>query len=158
MRNKFLKTLLIALQLFLINAITTAQKVINAAGKTDYGNNIIVQYSVGEVVVEPNYGKEYNATQGVLQPKYLISGVNSPFDAQYSLRCYPNPILDALNIETNFKDFTDIRIFNMEGQLVLIKSFNYTPINLSELISGSYLLTIYSKEKNISKTIKIIKQ
>jgi hypothetical protein len=158
MKNKFLKTLLITAHFFLINSITTAQKVINAAGKTDYGNNIIVQYSISEVVVEPNFGKEFNATQGLLQPRYLITGVKSPFDAQFSLRCYPNPISDALNIETDFKDFTDIKVFNEQGQLVLIKSFNYAPINLSELISGSYLLTIYSKEKNIFKTIKIIKQ
>jgi hypothetical protein len=158
MKNKFFKTIFIAFSLLFLNTISSAQKVINAAGKTDYGNNLIVSYSIGEVVVEPILGMPYSVTAGVLQPKYLINSVKSAFDNQYMLRCYPNPVADALNIETDFKGFTAVKIFNESGQLMGIKTFNYAPINLSELTTGAYLLTLYSTEKNVSKTIKIIKQ
>jgi hypothetical protein len=158
MKNKLFKTILIAFSLLSINTLSSAQKVINAAGKTDYGNNLIVQYAIGEVVVEQILDKSYIGTAGVLQPKYLINSVKSAFDNQYTLRCYPNPVADALNIETDFENFTAVKIFNEQGQLMGIKPFNYAPINLSELTSGAYLLTLYSADKNVSKTIKIIKQ
>jgi hypothetical protein len=158
MKNKFSKTIFLAFLTLSIHTISSAQKAINAAGKTDYGNNIIVQYAIGEVVVEEIFSKANIVTQGVLQPNYVISSVKSVFDDQYSLRCYPNPVVDALNIETDFKGFTAVKIFNEQGQLMGIKTFNYAPINLSELTTGAYLLTLYSADTHVSKTIKIIKQ
>jgi hypothetical protein len=150
--------------LFLLIAIGCApiwaQKVINTAGTTAYGNNIILQYAVGEVVVEPMNGKDNRATQGVLQPRYIVApnAIQDAFDQKYTLRCYPNPVRDALHVDTNFDGFKSVQVVNMQGQIVLCLPFDYTPINLSTLATGTYLLTLISNQKDISKTIKIIKQ
>lgn len=66
---------------------------------------------------------------------------------------YPNPATDVLNFRTlNFGDI--INIYDLSGKLVLSEmsnSFN-TPINLSHLHNGVYIL------KYQDKTLKVVKQ
>lgn len=66
---------------------------------------------------------------------------------------YPNPVLDILNIETE-KEIKSLEIYNIQGQKVKIS--NQKQINVSDLVTGMYLVKIKNVENSIS-TKKFIK-
>ncbi len=81
---------------------------------------------------------------------------SNSFEA-FSLKTFPNPIKDILNINYD-KNISKIVISNLLGQEVLSKELNTNnaKIDLSTLSSGSYLVKVASE--NEVKTIKIIKE
>ena len=134
-----------------------AQKVINTTGKSITGNNLQVSYSVGEIAITPFKNGQGSVTQGLLQPFEFRVATNEPFDQQYTLRCFPNPTVGNLTIETDYKNFKIWQIVSMNGQVLSEQTFNYQPLDVANLPVGSHLL-ILRGENNISKTIKIVKQ
>ncbi|PLX07456.1 MAG: hypothetical protein C0596_11010 [Marinilabiliales bacterium] len=66
-----------------------------------------------------------------------------------NLVLYPNPVIDYLNIQQD--NFISAEIYNLQGKL-LIES-NSSKIDVSELASGVYLLTISTKNGVITKKI-----
>lgn len=73
------------------------------------------------------------------------------------LTVYPNPVKNILNFSYTH-DISSVSVYNFLGQQVLSKSLqtNKSEIDLSELTSGTYYLSIQSQDK--VKTIKIIKE
>tara|TARA_B100000941_G_scaffold289190_1_gene267621 strand:- start:2113 stop:2823 length:711 start_codon:yes stop_codon:yes gene_type:complete len=77
---------------------------------------------------------------------------------------YPNPFNSTISIRINedLQSSYKINIFDLNGKLVdtidnkdlIHKNFNY---NASNLISGIYLVNFTSKDKNLTKTITLIK-
>jgi hypothetical protein len=95
---------------------------------------------------------------------YLTDAVGisetEPFSSQISL--YPNPATDRLNIELpeGITGNTEIYIFNLKGQrlLQLEKTGNHKFLaNISDLISGVYVLKIKNSSKNFT-TSRFIKR
>jgi hypothetical protein len=95
---------------------------------------------------------------------YLTDAVGisetGPFSSQISL--YPNPATDRLNIELpeGITGNTEIYIFNLKGQrlLQLEKTGNHKFLaNISDLISGVYVLKIKNSSKNFT-TSRFIKR
>jgi hypothetical protein len=74
-----------------------------------------------------------------------------------NLIAYPNPVHDVLNISLD-EAITAVSIYNLLGQIVLVKSVNATEsaIDVSNLGSGTYFVKVQAENK--FKTIKIIKQ
>ncbi len=122
--------------------------------------NRLIEYSIGEVATTttgtPGAGDYYTA--GIIQPTYLIVNVNEAFDERYALSVFPNPVAHQLAIETDFTGFTDYRFNNLQGQKIIAGRFDYSPLDLSWMPGGIYLLTLFSTKEQITKTIKIIKQ
>jgi hypothetical protein len=75
-------------------------------------------------------------------------GINTFNPSKKSIRLYPNPTNNYLNIET--KEIGTIEIYSQLGEFVLQEKINYpkTRINVSNLLSGVYIVIIKS-EKNI---------
>ena len=75
-----------------------------------------------------------------------------------SLRIYPNPASDFINIEmlnTNLKDFS-FSITDLSGKL-LIRSENSKKIDISKLSSGIYFATMTVEDQKLTKKIVISK-
>ena len=75
-----------------------------------------------------------------------------------SLRIYPNPVSDLINIEmlnTNLKDFS-FSITDLSGKL-LIRSENSKKIDVSKLSSGIYFGTMTVEDQKLTKKIVISK-
>ncbi|MFC5872791.1 aminopeptidase YwaD [Chryseobacterium arachidis] len=72
-----------------------------------------------------------------------------------SIKVYPNPAKDYLNIELpkDIKKF-NIEITDLNGRLILNKE-NETKINVSSLINGAYLCTIKANDKTAVRKIII---
>lgn len=80
-----------------------------------------------------------------------------------ALSVFPNPVTDFVRIKfaNKLSDNATVEIYNMDGKLVLTKLFSENVlekqgIDLSSLISGSYLLVV--KDKNSSYKAKLIKK
>lgn len=74
-----------------------------------------------------------------------------------SLKVYPNPVTDILNIESQSK-VKSISIYDTTGRNVLASEINQTKfnVNLSALTSGTYIVTVQTE--NGSQSAKVIKK
>jgi len=77
------------------------------------------------------------------------------FDAA-SFSYYPNPVTDVLNVSYS-QNINQISVYNLVGQLVLVKNVNNTStqVDLGELASGTYMVKVQTD--NASKVVKVIK-
>ncbi|MDW5288782.1 endonuclease [Formosa sp. PL04] len=75
-------------------------------------------------------------------------------DALSSIKVYPNPIKDVLNVAMPNGEATQLDIYNMLGKLVLSKTIqNNTSISTQNLQSGVYILRVTQNNKTISKKL-----
>ena len=74
------------------------------------------------------------------------------------LEVYPNPVNAYLNINTsnNLNNY-NLKISNIQGQILISMPYSKPRINVNSLASGIYYLTITNKDKQQIKTIKFIK-
>jgi len=70
---------------------------------------------------------------------------------------YPNPVRNVLNLSYK-QNITDVKIYNILGQEVLVKSVNAAQgqVDMTNLPSGNYIAKVTSN--GIVKTIKVIKE
>jgi len=80
-----------------------------------------------------------------------ILGLNT-VDRSNDITIYPNPVASVLNIDFKVTEVTDIRIYNMLGQMVLeIPNTQQTKsIDVSSLKTGNYFMKINSDKGNSS--------
>ncbi len=85
----------------------------------------------------------------------MVDEVKSSAD---NLKVFPNPVNDILNVSSD-KKIVSVTVFSAAGQLIFTKVINdkKTSIDVSNLISGVYMLNIDSGDKNV-KTVKVIKK
>ena len=67
---------------------------------------------------------------------------------------FPNPVNSVLHINSN-KDINQVKIYDITGKEVLIKSNSLQEIDVSQLYDGLYFLNIEIDNQNIVKKIII---
>lgn len=72
-----------------------------------------------------------------------------------TISIYPNPVEDILYIQTNEK-VLKVEIYDISGRILSSNSVSNNKFDLSELITGNYILKLYT-EKGITNT-KIVKK
>ena len=87
---------------------------------------------------------EYDSTLGIEDVNYISN----------SIKLYPNPATDIVNIKTN-QTIENITVLNVNGQKVLDIA-NQSQINISNLPTGMYFFNI--KTDQSTQNIKILKQ
>ncbi|HLP65117.1 T9SS type A sorting domain-containing protein [Flavobacterium sp.] len=87
---------------------------------------------------------------------YDASLSNVDFESS-SLRAYPNPVRDVLNLSYT-QNITKVEVINLLGQQVIAKPMNATQsqIDMSHLPNGTYLVRVTADDQ--VKTIKVIKE
>ena len=71
------------------------------------------------------------------------------------VQVYPNPATEVLNV-TKVSDKAQFEIYSAVGQLVKAGLINNNQVRVSELVKGTYLITI--KDKGVNETVKFIKK
>jgi len=71
------------------------------------------------------------------------------------IKIFPNPATDVLNI-TKVSDKAKYEIYNAVGQLVKAGEIKGNQVRVSELVKGTYIISI--KDKEISENLKFIKK
>ena len=127
---------------------TTNNLTINTFALYGGTSSTVVQMSFDDL----RFGDTYAAVTPVL--KNQIAEVS---DAS-SIRLYPNPATDYINIDMQNNDNAQITISNLQGQI--LRRYNETSnnvlINTSELTTGLYIVTIKNQDK--VETIRFVKQ
>ena len=98
----------------------------------------------------------------LIRPEGLGINENEAINPMTTARVYPNPATDMLNIEVNASQASEmsINVYNIMGQNVMSKNVNLNtgmnlrPINVSELNSGIYFVTV--KANGFENTMKFI--
>ena len=101
-----------------------------------------------------------NRQTGAIQNDMWTYQLSSPastneLENSQTVQLYPNPTSDILNISNQFEANSTITIRNISGQLVFqtTLSSNLSTINLSNLVSGVYSVSIESDSQVIQKKL-----
>ncbi|MBN2485517.1 MAG: T9SS type A sorting domain-containing protein, partial [Bacteroidales bacterium] len=101
-------------------------------------NSIVGQYQI-EVSGGGDNNYEFNFVNGVLVVK-PISGVQTA--DKYAIKCYPNPTVNYLYIDSEILTDDYIKIYNSAGSLVIKELLIDKTIDVASLKPGLYLLNI----------------
>ncbi len=121
-----------------------------------------ISYSIGQVFVSQASSSKFSIAPGVQQP-YEITILNGIEDVNLhvSLKTYPNPTVDILNISIdNLNDTIMLNLFSLNGKMIydMQMTSKNSEIDMQNLSSGIYLLCATYKTSGIKfKTFKIIK-
>ncbi|URC13854.1 T9SS type A sorting domain-containing protein [Flavobacterium sp. B183] len=66
---------------------------------------------------------------------------------------YPNPVADVLYFSESVQSIEKVQVYNMSGTLVKSVSKNVESIDVSNLISGTYLVKVYTNEGSFNQTV-----
>jgi hypothetical protein len=159
MKNKSKLTLLFSLCICVGSVY--GQESSNTSGGNAAGSGGTVSYSIGQVAYTYESGANGNSNQGVQQPYDIYTvGINKE-DIAISLTAFPNPTTDILTLQ--FDEFTtqhaSFQLVDQVGKIIQEQKISNvsTTLDLSNVVSGIYYLSINSESKNI-KTFKIIKK
>ena len=138
-----------------------SKQVISPAGITfDNGSNKL-SFSTGEVVVGSMTDEDatYQLGNGYY-PSLNLSTLNteSP-ELQLQVKVFPNPTKEVIYITHPTEQFFDVRITDISGKQILQTAHQkQQPLNVQTLSTGTYFITVTTKESKQSNTYKIIKQ
>lgn len=135
--------------------LCTAQhdlKLISSAGQVDSNNFVQLEWSLGEISIN-SYTPDLRLSEGFHQPKYTITSVDTE-NPLNELKISPNPTTGFVHLDgVDLKD-VDLQLHRVDGTTVKPRT-NRQVIDLSELSTGVYILTVYQNEHYSS--FKIIK-
>ncbi len=155
---------LISFLLFFHTATTVnAQQALVAAGGNAQGTTGTVSYTIGQPAF--NYYEEASGSvsQGVQQPYeiFLLTGIEKASGISLDCIAYPNPVQDYLQLKIQGLESEKFRwgIYNLSGELIKADrvSGSLSTIQVNELISGTYLFSVFDTKNSTIKTFKIIK-
>ena len=157
--RKFLLFVLTGLPLWL-SAQSITPYVLNIAGGThSAANGVKLTSNVGELAITRLVAPGKQLTQGFLQPEWL--GPPTGLEDLYlkpGIRLYPNPATEWVQVEAENVRPELIRLFDMQGRLVMQESLTGTPVSLDRLSPGLYSVIISGKDGQPLATYKLIKQ
>lgn len=128
------------------------RNLISVASNSETKENINLSYSIGEVIVPTVIQYDKVLTQGFQQPEIVIHKKMNDLFKNIDVQCYPNPVIDYLNIQiSNIEDRDNIvfRVFDTRGSEVdhierklTDKSYYHYSHNFSQLMNGLYFVHI----------------
>lgn len=119
---------------------------------TDSNQNYFIQQSIGQMSVINTFNVSgFRLRQGFLQP-ISPSILNSRFDLNLDATVFPSPFTNKIKVDfiDPINDVLIVRLFNMYGQLILSKEYDFTQsieIIVGEVATGIYNLRIDSGNK-----------
>tara|TARA_B110000046_G_scaffold160504_1_gene173666 strand:- start:673 stop:1155 length:483 start_codon:yes stop_codon:yes gene_type:complete len=150
--------------LFVIIVLSTyklySQESVISSGGEAKGTTGSLSYSAGQVATNSYLSDEGSMSEGVQHTYQIITlgGIKNNFNI--SLRAYPNPTKDLLNIQID--DFREqyfvYQLLDIEGRIIQSKRINdhQTEIDVRDLSSGIFLVQILG-EKSILDSFRVIK-
>ena len=125
-----------------------------------YDNNDIVSTNLDASGATIVFGATSNHILAYSNPNYLAT---NSFSLNNQIKIYPNPTTSNITIELKDNNTNNvIKIFDISGKLVtnynLLNHDNLININVNNLESGVYLITIIDPMTNEVKQTKFVKQ
>ena len=140
---------------------TISKQVIGPAGATYENGTNKLSYTAGEVLVGAMTSEDGSIQLGNgYYPSLDLSTLNtqSP-ELQLQVKVFPNPTTEAIFITHPTEQFFEVRITDISGKQILQTAHQkQQPLNVQSLTSGTYFVSVTTKESKQTNTYKIIKQ
>ncbi len=135
----------------------SAQEVVATQGGSYSSSSANIDFTIGEVIIDTGTDGTNDLTQGFHQTNWNFLGVED-HAPNYEAIIFPNPTEDVLNIRTSAFENVTYTLYDAQGKLVMqnILSAEQTPIQVSQLATGNYSLTLNNETQNL-KTFKLVK-
>ena len=143
------KLLLLLLSLPLIGlGQVTSPSVISNSGDSYSNGSIIMDYTLGEIVIETYTNSTTILTQGFHQGILKVN--TSVENIDIKTKVYPNPTTNFIIIELEKNVNADILVYDINGKIVIKDKLNdeqQKQLDFSFLNQGNYLLHINIADK-----------
>ena len=151
-----MKQLLLLGLLTIINSVHS-QEVVSTQGETYSSPNAIIDFTVGEVVINTFSDGTNNITQGFHQTNWNFVGLEN-HTPSFEAIIFPNPTSEVLNIRASAFENVIYTLYDAQGKLIVKDKLTaeQTLIPVSQLATGSYSITLNNPTQNL-KTFKLIK-
>jgi hypothetical protein len=158
MRYFTLAILLVSLSGF---SQTISKQVIGPAGATYENGTNKLSYTAGEVAVGAMTDEEgtYQLGNGYY-PSLNLSTLNTETpELQLQVKVFPNPTKEVIYITHPTEQFFEVKITDVSGKQILqTANQKQQPLNVQILTTGTYFITVTTKESKQTNTYKIIKK
>ena len=158
MRYIFLALLLLSLSSY---SQTISKQVIGPGGQTFENGNNKLSYTVGEVAVGAMTDEDgtYQLGNGYY-PSLNLSTLNTETpELKLQVKVFPNPTKEVIYITHPTEQFFDVRITDISGRQILQTAHQKEqPLSVQTLTTGTYFITVTTKESKQTNTYKILKQ
>ena len=158
MRYFTLAILLVSLSGF---SQTISKQVIGPAGATFENGNNKLSYTAGEVVVGAMTDEDgtYQLGNGYYPSLNLSTLTTETPELQLQVKVYPNPVTEVIYITHPTEQFFEVKITDVSGKQILqTANQKQQPLNVQILTTGTYFITVTTKESKQTNTYKIIKK
>ena len=140
---------------------TISKQVIGPSGATFDNRSNKLSYTAGEVVVGAMTDEDGSIQLGNgYYPSLDLSTLNteSP-ELQLQVKVFPNPVTEALFIIHPTEQYFEVRITDISGkQLLQTAHQKEQSLSVQTLTTGTYFVTVTTKDSKQTNTYKIIKQ
>jgi len=122
--------------------------------------NLTMLYTVGEIAVQENTVGTVHLSEGFIGPDMTaLLGIEDYTELE-GVKAFPNPVQDNLNVSLSDYNNYEIHLFDLNGKELMtvnIEDAIETQLNLSQLRTGMYIMTIIDRDNKQAKTLKIQK-
>ena len=140
---------------------TISKQVIGPGGQTFENGNNKLSYTAGEVVVGAMTDEDGSFQLGNgYYPSLNLSTLNteSP-ELLLQVKVFPNPTKEVIYITHPTEQFFEVRITDVSGKQILQTGHQkQQPLSVQTLTSGTYFVTVTTRDSKQTNTYKIIKK
>ena len=140
---------------------TISKQVIGPGGQTFENGNNKLSYTVGEVAVGAMTDEDgtYQLGNGYY-PSLDLSTLNTETpELQLQVKVFPNPATEVIYVNHPTEQFFEVAITDVSGKQILQTAHQkQQPLSVKTLTTGTYFITVTTKESKQTNTYKIIKQ
>jgi len=143
---------------------TVERSVISSAGDHSTNSWVIVEWTLGETVIETVSNDDVILTQGFHQGTWYSDTVSiKNYLENFAVKTYPNPASDYLYVQVDSdKPFKgEVALFDINGKLVINKPLDpmtmREKIELLNLAGTQYLVVVADENSKPVYQVKIIK-
>ena len=137
--------------------------VLAAAGGFEVGQNITLEWTLGETFVESVTTRANWFTEGFHQPLLSASPLSPSAARGYEIKIYPNPTEELLNIfiKTPEEEKLKLTLVDVTGKTIYTQwlplSTPELQLNLKNIPEGMYMLSLISPKGYRINSYKVIK-
>ena len=135
-----------------------SSNVIASSGAEISDGNLIINQTIGELVIENFSDDELILTQGFQQTTYTVTQIDQDNDSQVLVCVFPNPTSRFVNV-VYYKEAYSCVLFNLNGSILrreeAVNGSVY--IDLSAFSEGMYMLNLVDKRGQLIAQYKIVK-
>jgi hypothetical protein len=138
-------------------------EVIASSGDFFSNSSNTLSWTLGECISETFISSGNTLTQGFQQSLYVVTSIHELLVEGISVKAYPNPISDFINIsiktDIDVLKNIGIELYDSQGKVLFLDKYssNFIQLDMKNYSSGFYVLIVKGQEGKILQNFKIQK-